>query len=237
MAAEGTRTARLLTEGLVIIVSILAAFAIDAWWDDHQELERERALLLGILQDLRDSERDLEFKTAISASVLERQEGLMSRFVEQPEGSTILASVYQLGSLASVPTYDANTTTLDAAVSSGEFELIQNRSIKDALSGWQRAYRDNREDEEAIRDLTHAQLLPALSDAARLGGILNRISMGASPPADPDDSPDRELTVSRRLEGLMSLRLFYQRFVAEGMRDLTERQHELIELIEAELES
>jgi hypothetical protein len=221
---------------LVIILSILAAFAIDAWWDDRQENERERALLSGILQDLRDSENDLELKTMLSESLLQRQDDVLSRLVEQPEGATIFVSVYQIGSLVSVPTYDANTTILDAAVSSGELELIRSRRIKNALSAWQRAYRDNREDEEAIRDLTHVQLLPVLSEAARIGDVFDRITTQGSPP-ELDDSPAREMTVDRRLEGLMGLRLFYQQFVAESMRDLTERQHELIELIEAELGS
>ncbi len=45
------RSARgLLVEGLVIVVSILLAFAIDAWWDDRQQAE-ERERILGQLRE------------------------------------------------------------------------------------------------------------------------------------------------------------------------------------------
>lgn len=46
-------------EGLVIVLSILAAFAIDAWWDGRQEQEREQIVLEGILEEFRDSEAEL----------------------------------------------------------------------------------------------------------------------------------------------------------------------------------
>ncbi len=41
---------RLLAEGAAIVVSILLAFGIDAWWDDRQERIEERKILLGLVE-------------------------------------------------------------------------------------------------------------------------------------------------------------------------------------------
>jgi len=39
---------RILAEGVVIVVSILLAFAIDAWWDETRERGREKTVLAGL---------------------------------------------------------------------------------------------------------------------------------------------------------------------------------------------
>ena len=48
---------RILAEGAAIVVSILLAFAIDAWWDNRKERFEEHQILLGLeaeFSDLRD---------------------------------------------------------------------------------------------------------------------------------------------------------------------------------------
>jgi len=44
--------ARIVAEGVAIVVSILLAFGIQAWWDGRQDRELERRLLEGIFADL-----------------------------------------------------------------------------------------------------------------------------------------------------------------------------------------
>jgi hypothetical protein len=39
---------QLTVEGIAIIVSILQAFWIDAWWDDRQNVDEEREILIGL---------------------------------------------------------------------------------------------------------------------------------------------------------------------------------------------
>jgi hypothetical protein len=61
---------RLIAEGLAIVVSILLAFAIDAWWEQRQDTAEERRILVS----LRD-----EF-TEIRALLNERSLARMPRF-------------------------------------------------------------------------------------------------------------------------------------------------------------
>lgn len=49
---------RLFAEGLAIIVLILLAFGIQAWWDDHLDRRGERILLAGLLADLQADSLD-----------------------------------------------------------------------------------------------------------------------------------------------------------------------------------
>lgn len=56
-APVGWRNA--LREFVVIMAGVLAAFAAQAWWEDHQERTRERDYLHQLLADTRENERRL----------------------------------------------------------------------------------------------------------------------------------------------------------------------------------
>ena len=54
---------RLVVEAAAIVVSILLAFAIDAWWDDRQQRNEEQTILKALLDDLHDKRNYLTEKT------------------------------------------------------------------------------------------------------------------------------------------------------------------------------
>ena len=64
---------RILVEGAVIIVSILLAFGIDAWWDGRQELEEEQRLLLALKSEFETNlskiEEQLKYRQAVVSSI------------------------------------------------------------------------------------------------------------------------------------------------------------------------
>ena len=43
---------RIFAEGAAIVASILLAFAIDAWWVDRNEIERESRILMSLLAEI-----------------------------------------------------------------------------------------------------------------------------------------------------------------------------------------
>jgi len=55
-----TNARRLIVEGVVIVLSILLAFAIDAWWSERQERIEEAEILLGLKQEFTDTRIVLE---------------------------------------------------------------------------------------------------------------------------------------------------------------------------------
>jgi hypothetical protein len=52
MSNEKLDTRRLAVEGLVIVASILMAFALQAWWDDRQDAETEYEILVALQSEL-----------------------------------------------------------------------------------------------------------------------------------------------------------------------------------------
>lgn len=52
---------RVLGEGLIIIVSILLAFWIQAWWDARQDRSEEIAVLQSLLGELQELEQDFGY--------------------------------------------------------------------------------------------------------------------------------------------------------------------------------
>lgn len=65
-------------EGLVIIVSILAAFSIDAWWTNRQETANLNALIDLLAQDISADVTELRFRAARSDSIIERLDRLLA---------------------------------------------------------------------------------------------------------------------------------------------------------------
>jgi hypothetical protein len=57
---------RLIAEGSAIVVSILFAFSIDAWWDERQERDVVQDLLVGLLDDLQQGQENVAFRQAAS---------------------------------------------------------------------------------------------------------------------------------------------------------------------------
>ena len=56
MNSQGLEWKRLFTEGAVILISILLAFSIDAWWDEQQESEDAMHQIDRVLTELETGE-------------------------------------------------------------------------------------------------------------------------------------------------------------------------------------
>ncbi len=142
---------RLTIEATAIVVSILLAFSIDAWWSNLQEREAEDIALRSLRDDFESSRIELadriqsmqgsriHFRTFQSAS-LEDLGTLQQAVAEQ-----MLASLHTGG------TFDAYLGTLDAIAADGRLALIRDSGIRRLLSKWTKAMKDIEEDNMAVR--------------------------------------------------------------------------------------
>ena len=78
---------RILAEGSAIVVSILLAFGIQAWWEDRQERAVETALLTGLIEDLRLDSADYEGFAAVHRGRMAGADFLLSRASQDPLGT------------------------------------------------------------------------------------------------------------------------------------------------------
>ena len=133
---------RFAVEALVIVGSILLAFALDAGWDDRQERERVSELLSAVADDF---DREVVALDSVVA-VNRRREALQTALLHltEPGVGTVLAD--SVARLASEPgnheIYDPSFGALSALLASGGLERVQDPELRRQLAGWPAELRD-----------------------------------------------------------------------------------------------
>ena len=130
---------RFLSEGILIIVSILAAFGIQAWWENRMEREQERRLLSALLEESRaivpQLERNVAFHEAITAS-----SDILLRAPLAPTGSFTADSLDRLiGDLTWARSVDFQTGSLNSVLLGGRLALISEPDVRSRIAEWQGA--------------------------------------------------------------------------------------------------
>jgi hypothetical protein len=147
----------------VIVASILLAFAIDAWWDNVQEREEERQILIELRVEFEINQKIL----AQTAENHRRALNAMQNIVSLSK-SEITVEAESLGTLfrrsLSTPHYNPATGALAATIGSGRLSLIRNVELRNRLAGWNAVISDLVLDEQTRRDsVTHA-IRPAFAE-------------------------------------------------------------------------
>lgn len=144
MALSETR--KLLREGVVIILSILLAFSIDAAWDARQDRLEERALLSALRGDFLASRAE----ALGTISVHERGGRLIAEAhalsVDDVTELSSEAVSETLLALATPRTFDPVRGTLDAMIGSGQLDLIRDAELRRALVVFLNLVGDSEED-------------------------------------------------------------------------------------------
>jgi hypothetical protein len=222
-------------ESAAVVLSILLAFAIDAAWDQRQDRVRERTLLRGILADYRASRTNLAERLDL-AERMARNTALLRDLVSRWHGPAPLSvpDSLILGVLGG-PTYEPATNTLDAALGSGEIELIRNDEIRTELATWRRTLLDTSEDELEVRRLTNEQLVPALAGAIDLGPWFTQVlnwSFGSPVTGLPGHVT---LRPPAGAGSLLGVRHFYVQFAADDLARLLASLDRAVALLEQEV--
>jgi hypothetical protein len=154
---------RVFVESVAVVLSILVAFAIDAWWDSRQDLRDERELLAGLVADFEASRPALESRRELAHRMADGTRAFLDLTTGVSLPARLAVPDTVLMAVLGGPTYDAVTNTLDAAVASGEIELIRSKELRAQLAQWRRQLTDTSEDELEVRRVTNQQIVPLLS--------------------------------------------------------------------------
>lgn len=128
---------RISVEALAIVVSILLAFSIDAWWDERQARDEELVVLTALRdefeakRELLDYERLYHQAILDSTRELQRLAALPAEDRERQAVDKLIAKVIWFGDES-----DWDTAVLDGLISSGDISLISNRELRRRLSSW-----------------------------------------------------------------------------------------------------
>jgi hypothetical protein len=237
----------MLTEGLVIVMSILIAFSIDAWWDGYQEQRREHEILAGLRADFHASRPGLESRLALARRMAKGTGGLLNVTRDQEIPGTVNAPDSLVLAVLGGPTYEPATNTLDSAVASGEIELLRNDELRAELANWRRILSDTSEDEREVRRITNEQLIPLLSRSLDLRPYFDAVLSwsGGDPHAAGRLMKDQSqavpegsavLPVDTELVAALSMRKFYVEFAAADLEELLASLDRSVVLLDLELE-
>lgn len=212
---------RLIAESSAIVISILLAFSIDAWWTERQETVREERQIQALIAEFEGNRSTLDYDLDRLREVTSNLDELTNNLSSVSVGDDVTVFDRYFWSVRQGGIVDPSTGTLDAMISSGDLGLLQNESLRSALSEWSAKLDEIQTDQQTLRNFTGSELIPyigTLGDFSSL--VLTRSNNKAS---------DKVRTVQStgRLRTSVAYKLLMSR-VALGKLEILEAKTETI---------
>ena len=142
-----------LLEGFAVLVGILLAFSIDAWWDLRSQRLEGRSYLAAMRTELIANQSLVEEDLDSLRRWVDESRGFLETVVApgaQPSYDEVSRMVWLTGPYRTHPLPRA---ALDDLISSGGFQSIENAELRRALASYQRALERDALEQEDVRDL------------------------------------------------------------------------------------
>lgn len=167
LAAKQIPWPRILIEGVIIVISILLAFAIEAWWNDRLSRADERGVLVQLNAGLAETDPVLEEWQANHAGVVESATVLLSNIGPMGTNSLTPEEISELiVTIFGRYTLDPPDSQITSLESSGRLGLISNQQILNQLATWRSLVADLQNDEIILVRYVDATILPYISSNA-----------------------------------------------------------------------
>ncbi|MDX1567171.1 MAG: hypothetical protein R3223_05170 [Longimicrobiales bacterium] len=226
---------RIVAEGGAIVVSILLALAVDAWWEDRSRRAQEAielsrlseestTILRGIRQDLVFQERLITHTSRVLQAMREAAVGAP---VTLPDSLALM--------LLFAPTWETPSITQDALIASGRLALISDREVRGWIAGWSAALSGARENQDRARRFYEEELLPVLRTSGDITNLLrNRAILPTTVDAVPSEWAAGETTVSNSLElqNLVAQKVLFATLALRSSESAISALQRLVEVIE-----
>jgi hypothetical protein len=170
---RSSNTRRFAVEALVIVASILLAFALDAGWDDRQERRRVAELLSAVAGDF---EREVAALDSVIAVNRER-EFVQTALLQATDPNGVGVRPDSIAGLAARngdhQIHDPSFGALTALLSTGGLEEVDDPELRRLLAGWPAELRDFEWEQQQAFDAVDGVLdslieLELMSDVAEL---------------------------------------------------------------------
>lgn len=126
----GKSAKKLVVEIIAIVLSILLAFAIDAWWDERQEQRRADELLFAIRSDVEATQTYIEGAIVFRKKVIGDAQALLEAMAGGTDRATLDSRLLTLGSVFVQSSWHPVNHTYEQALGSGSFELIRDSELR-----------------------------------------------------------------------------------------------------------
>ena len=155
--------ARFSFEGVLIVVSILAAFGIDSWWSARQLAAEEQGLLLQLKSEFETNAVLLVERREQHESVVEATKSLLEVTGPDSTNKKIEDVERDLADMLHWWTYDPQMGVLTGMIQSGKLGVIRSDHLRGALASWPAKVQDLAEDEIYAVNFTHRDMVPYLT--------------------------------------------------------------------------
>ena len=234
-------------EGAAIVVSILFAFWIDAWWDERQEREEEVLVLTSILDEFKDKRKILTLQRVGNQANLDSAKALIDASLASDSDVEPAWVDQQLG----IQWFNNNASqwtvpVLESTISAGKLDLISDADLRTKLGAWPSrfaAIRTTIGREVAFYD---DYLMPYLQSNSVMPQTLNTIEHVPGLPELKIQLPKfqisqsydhTELLASRSFQNLITRRWVHLRDILDQeFMGLEEQLDETIAIVQSEIE-
>ena len=128
---------RIAAEGTAIVISILLAFSIEAWWQTRSETDQERELLQALLDDFKATKDEIQDWRQFHLAVEKSTKALLDATLSG-DASLTQADLRKL--LSDLTWFDSEshfaTGALNSTVNGGDLPKIQNQTLRRAIADW-----------------------------------------------------------------------------------------------------
>ena len=186
---------RILAESAAIVVSILLAFSIEAWWADRRDRAEEQGILRGLKAEFEQNlgliEIELPYRSAVVDSILKIFDASVARTSLEPEVlDELIGDVTWWGNVK------YSRGAIDGLLQSGGLSLIENEELRRVLASMPSRYDLTTAAELNDQDTTLNVIIPYLNTHSSLSQIANTMAKGRpgtgegqTPPVYPVGEP------------------------------------------------
>jgi hypothetical protein len=179
MSQDRPRTTHLVAEGLAIVLSILLAFSIDAWWDTSQENRRANGVLASLDAGLEESISQLQERIRVTS----RDAALVRRFMTGTQADAVGlpfdSTQPTLLAMWRPHTADNNITFVEAAIEDAGTGGLDDHELAAAIASWHVLVAELREMSAQLAGL-EIDILVALGRHPEVAQWMLRVREGAS---------------------------------------------------------
>jgi len=229
---------RIFAEGAIIIVSILLAFGIQAWWEDRRDDLLVRNGLAGVLEELGSIRADLQGDGSIHQRTLRNTQVLASLLDSAEVGQGLAIPDTLLAGLFEQYVSDPPTAMVAAFVTADQAGALQDVTLRSLLS-WMAALQDQRGDQTLAREYGSLELQPYLRaefDVLRAQLVMRAFTRDQLATAPGEGRLATDLRVSLRLRNLVGWQIDHLDRIARQNEALVHRLVELDSLVRREID-
>ena len=238
---------RFFTEGTVIVLSILLAFWIDAWWQESEERERELVVLQALLGDLQNMRKAFDRQRAYNEAIL----AATTKLLESGVGGDKVLDRDQVDKLlGDIVWYNASgvwqSATMDLLVSAGDLATLSDINLVRLLVPLHNRLETARARYKLDEAFYREELVPFLVTPGNLPQILASIDHAPGVPAWSYSFPEINIAVTRNhnellsnteFQGLLAAKIDLQHdILSYTLGDLNEDLDEVILVLKAGLD-